>query len=48
MDFSYRIISWRFRPIEIVFEDPYDCFDKYKADIACLKKLIEIANEKTV
>ena len=42
LDFEYRLKSWMFPPVEIKFEDPYDCFDRYKARVACLEKMIEI------
>lgn len=42
LDFTYYLKSWRFPPIEIKFENPLDCFDRYKARIACIEKMIEI------
>ena len=42
LDFTYTLKSWGFPPVEIKFEDPYDCFDRHKARIACLEKMIEI------
>jgi hypothetical protein len=42
LDFTYTLKSWKFPPVEIKFEDPYDCFDRHKARIACLEKMIEI------
>jgi hypothetical protein len=42
LDFTYHLKSWRFPPVEIEFEEPYDSFDRYKARIACLEKMIEI------
>jgi len=44
-DFTYYLKSWRFPPIEIEFEDVYDCFDRHKARIACLNKMIEIVKK---
>lgn len=41
-DFTYHLKSWRFPPVEIEFEDVYDCFDRHKARVACLDKMIEI------
>lgn len=40
LDIIYRIKSWRFAPITIEFEHPYDCFDKYKSELECLRKII--------
>ena len=49
---DYYLKSWKFRPIIIKFENPYDDLDEQKAQIACLKKLIEIVKiikqEKTI
>jgi len=42
LGFDYKLKSWRFPPITIEFEEPYDEFDREKANIACLNKLIEI------
>ena len=42
LNFTYYLRSWRFPPIEIEFENPYDCFDRQKARVACLEKMIEI------
>lgn len=42
LNISYVIKSWKFTPIEITFENPYDCFDRGKAELACLKELIKI------
>jgi len=42
LDISYHLKSWRFKPVEIEFENPYDSFDKEKSKLACLKKIIEI------
>ena len=46
MDIEYYLKSWRFPPIEIVFENPIDAFDRDKANITCIKKLIETVKEK--
>jgi len=46
MDITYTIKSWKFPPIEIKFENPYDCFDKNKSELACLKELIELVKQK--
>jgi hypothetical protein len=42
MDITYTIKSWKFPPIEIKFENPYDCFDKNKSELICIDKIIEI------
>ena len=42
LDIIYRIKSWRFAPITIEFEHPYDCFDKYKSELECLRNMINI------
>jgi len=42
MNIEYSIKSWKFPPIKIEFENPYDCFDRDKARLECLKKLIEV------
>lgn len=42
IDFTYTLKSWQFPPVEIEFENLYDCFDRHKARIACLEKMIEI------
>lgn len=46
LDFTYRIKSWKFPPITIEFDNPYDCFDRQKSQLACLRKLIQIAKEQ--
>ena len=46
VDIEYNIKSWRFPTITIEFDDSYDSFDKNKAELACLIKLIEIVKEK--
>lgn len=46
LDIRYIIKSWKFPPIEIIFETPYDCFSTEKANIACLKKMIEIIKKE--
>jgi len=46
MDITYTIKSWKFPPIEIKFENSYDCFDKNKSELACLKELIELVKQK--
>jgi hypothetical protein len=46
MDIEYNIKSWRFPTVTIEFDDPYDSFDKNKAELACLTKLIEIVKTK--
>jgi hypothetical protein len=42
IDIEYNIKSWRYPHITIEFDNPYDAFDKNKAELACLKKLIEL------
>ncbi len=42
LDIVYFIKSWKFPPVEVVFENPYDCFDKEKSNLACLRKIIEL------
>lgn len=44
-DIVYRLKSWKFSHITISFENPYDCFDKHKAELQCVKKLIEIVKD---
>jgi hypothetical protein len=46
MDIEYNIKSWRFPTITIEFDDSYDSFDKNKAELACLIKLISIVKEQ--
>ena len=46
LDIEYHIKSWKFNHITIEFNNPYDCFDKKEAELACLKKLIEIVKNK--
>ncbi len=43
---EYNIKSWKFTPITIEFNNPYDSFDKNKAELKCLKRLIEIVKNK--
>ena len=45
IDIEYQIKSWKFKPITITFENPYDSFDKDKAELQCIKKLIEIVKD---
>ena len=46
LDIEYHIKSWKFNHITIEFNNPYDCFDKKEAELACLRKLIEIVKNK--
>lgn len=43
LDITYKIKSWRFPPITIIFDNPHDCFDNDKARLTCIQKLIELA-----
>jgi len=46
MSIEYRIKSWKFAPVEVEFDSQYDSFDLDKAQLACVRKLIEILKTK--
>lgn len=46
MSIEYRIKSWKFPPVEVEFDGKYDSFDLDKAQLACVRKLIEILKTK--
>ena len=44
LDITYTIKSWQFKPVEVIFDNVYDWTDRSKAELACLKKLIELVD----
>ena len=46
LDITYMLKSFRFPPIEVEFDELYDSFDRDKANLTCLRKLIEIVKDK--
>lgn len=45
LDVRYILKSWRFEPIEIMFDNAFDCFNRCRANFVCLKKMLDIVEE---